>query len=75
MSRKSIHVVTSPSGGWAVRKSGATRATRTFETQAAAIVYGKDAAKKVTGELFIHRPNRLIRERNSYGSDPHPPKG
>lgn len=75
MSKTSVHVVTNPGGGWAVRKSGAIRASKTFETQAAAITYGKDVAKKATGELFIHRPNGLIRERNSYGNDPHPPKG
>lgn len=75
MAKASIHVVTNPGGGWAVRKPGATRASKTFKTQTAAIVYGKDAAKKATGEFFIHKSNGLIRERNSYGNDPHPPKG
>jgi Uncharacterized protein conserved in bacteria (DUF2188) len=63
--------------GWRLGrpKVGGARASKTFESQAAAIVYGKGAAKRATGELFIHRPNGLIRERNSYGKDPHPPKG
>ena len=26
-------------------------------------------------ELFIHRPNGRIRDRNSYGNDPYPPLG
>lgn len=75
MSKKSIHVVTHPNGGWAVRRSGAARASRTFVTQSAAIDYGKDVAKKATSELYIHRPNGLIRDRNSYGNDPRITKG
>jgi hypothetical protein len=72
---KGRHVVPSPSGGWSVRASGAARATKTFPTQADAIHHGKTLAKKDKGELFIHRADGTIRERNSYGNDPHPPKG
>jgi Uncharacterized protein conserved in bacteria (DUF2188) len=75
MTSATYHVVTKTDGGWAVRKSGAARASKTFETQKAAIRYGKDIAKKSAGELFIHETNGLIRARNSYGNDPHPPKG
>lgn len=72
---KGRHVVPSPSGGWSVRASGAARATKTFTTQADAIQHGKALARKDKGELFIHRADGTIRERNSYGNDPHPPKG
>lgn len=72
---RSRHVVPSATGGWSVRASGAARATKTFETQAAAIQHGKALAKKDGVELYIHRSDGTIRERNSYGSDPRPPKG
>jgi hypothetical protein len=71
---KGKHVVPSPSGGWSVRTSGASRASKTFDTQAAAIKHGKALAKKEHTELYIHRSDGTIRERNSYGNDPHPPK-
>nr|WP_084389162.1 DUF2188 domain-containing protein [Fusibacter sp. 3D3] len=32
-------------------------------------------AKNQQSELVIHRPNGQIREKNSYGNDPYPPKG
>ena len=69
------HVVPRPHGEWAVRNTGAARASKTFNTQAAAIAYGRDAARKDGVELYVHRVDGTIRERNSYGKDPHPPKG
>ncbi|HEO6598511.1 TPA: DUF2188 domain-containing protein [Streptococcus agalactiae] len=51
---------------------------RTFlhtSTQAEAIKVATEIAKNQSSELFIHRPNGQIRERNSYGNDPFPPKG
>jgi len=35
----------------------------------------KEIAKNNQSELFIHRKNGTIRERNSYGNDPYPPEG
>jgi hypothetical protein len=72
---KNQHVMPSPKGGWSVRATGAARASKTFPTQDAAIRHGRNLAKKDGGELYIHRSDGTIRERNSYGSDPHPPKG
>ena len=69
------HVVPRPNGEWAVRNSGASRATRVFDTQAAAIKFGRNAAKKDGVEFYVHRKDGTIRERDSYGRDPHPSKG
>ncbi|WP_436355503.1 DUF2188 domain-containing protein [Brevundimonas sp. CEF1] len=69
------HVVPRANGEWAVRNSGATRATKVFDTQAAAIKFGRNAAKKDGVEFYVHRKDGTIRERDSYGRDPHPPKG
>jgi len=74
MSVKGQHVV--PSGGkWRVRKAGATRASGTYETQAEAVARGRELARNQGTELYIHGQDGRIRERRSYGNDPHPPKG
>ncbi|WP_454289608.1 DUF2188 domain-containing protein [Rhizobium arsenicireducens] len=36
---------------------------------------GHNAAQNQKTEMLIHGENGRIRERNSYGNDPHPPKG
>ena len=74
MAKAGQHVV--PNGAkWSVRKAGASRASGTFSTQGEAIARGRDVAQKQQTELFIHGRDGRIRERNSYGNDPHPPKG
>lgn len=74
MSKVSKHVVPNPAGGWAVKNSGATRASRTFDTQADAVKYGRTTAKKSHAELYIHGRDGTIKDKNSYGNDPLPPK-
>jgi uncharacterized protein YdaT len=74
MGRRGQHVV--PAGDkWAVRKAGSSRSTETFDTQSKAIERAREFAKKQRTELYIHGRDGKIRERNSYGGDPHPPKG
>lgn len=72
--RKNQHVVRS-GDQWAVRGEGNSRVTSKHETQAEAIEAGRRIAQNQKSELLIHGRNGQIRERNSYGSDPHPPKG
>ena len=36
---------------------------------------GREIAINQGSELFIHRPNGQIRDRDSYGNDPFPPRG
>lgn len=74
MSKKQdVHVV--PSGGrWAVKKQGAKRASSLHDTQSAAIETGREIARAGRAELVIHRPNGQIRDSDSYGNDPNPPK-
>lgn len=75
MAKTGQHVVRSSSGGWAVKKAGSSRATSTHSTQAEAIEAGTRIARNQKTELYIHGRDGRIRERNSYGNDPHPPKG
>ena len=74
MSQKNQHIVPHPKG-WAVRGAGNDRATSVHPTQRQAIDAGRDIARNQGSELFIHRENGRIRERNTYGKDPFPPKG
>jgi len=69
------HVVRNPKGGWSVRESGASRATRVFDSQADAVRFAKELSKRQGGDLFVHRSDGRIRERDSYGRVPFPPKG
>ena len=71
---KNQHVVPH-NGGWAVRGAGNVRITRQFDTQRQAYDYGRQTALNQQSELFVHNRLGRIRQRNSYGNDPHPPKG
>ena len=71
--KRDYHVV--PSGqDWAVRREGSTRASSRHRTQQDAIQDGRDLARKGRTELVIHRKDGTIRDSDSYGPDPHPPK-
>lgn len=69
------HITPHPNGGWQVKSAGASRATVVKETQAQAYQIGRQIAINQKSELFVHNKQGQIRERNSYGSDPCPPKG
>jgi alkanesulfonate monooxygenase SsuD/methylene tetrahydromethanopterin reductase-like flavin-dependent oxidoreductase (luciferase family) len=61
--------------GWAQRGEGNDRVTRTFDRQEDAISAARDTAKRERSELIIQGEDGQIRARNSFGNDPHPPKG
>lgn len=70
---KNLHVV--PRGEkWAVEREGAQRASKIFPTKKEAEAYAREVAKREGGEVITHNEEGKIRERESYGKDPHPPK-
>jgi hypothetical protein len=71
---KNQHVVPR-TGGWAVRGEGNRKDTRVFPTQAGAIERARGLARNQRSELVIHGRDGTIREKNSYGKDPLPPRG
>ncbi|WP_437193941.1 DUF2188 domain-containing protein [Planctomicrobium sp. SH527] len=73
MTKKDYHVVPQAEG-WALKREDAQRASSLHPTQADAIAAGKQLAKQEKTELVIHRPNGQIRDSDSYGNDPNPPK-
>lgn len=74
MSGKNQHVVPHEDG-WAVRGAGNSRATSVHDTQRDAIDAARGIAQNQGSELLIHGRDGRIRERDSYGGDPFPPKG
>ncbi|MCA3757317.1 MAG: DUF2188 domain-containing protein [Phenylobacterium sp.] len=64
-----------PDGKWESKREGAPRATKVTETQAEAWTHSKQKAAEAKGEALLKGRDGKIRERNTYGKDPHPPKG
>ena len=74
MGKKNQHVV--PHGNeWAIRGAGNSKYTLIVDTQLEAIEIARGIAQNQNSELFIHNRQGHIRERNTYGDDPNPPKG
>lgn len=74
MTKRNQHVVPR-SDGWAVKGAGAERASSVHATQRDAIETAREIAQRQGTELLIHGRNGQIRERDSFGNDPFPPKG
>lgn len=73
MAKKNQHVL--PLGnGWAVKGEGSKKFTVITETQRDAITVAREIAKNNKSELVIHGKDGKIRDKDSYGADPNPPK-
>jgi len=64
-----------PDGKWGTKKEGASRDSRVFDTQQDSWDYTQDKARESGGEAYLKNKKGKIRERNTYGKDPYPPKG
>ncbi len=73
MAKKNVHVVKNDDG-WAVKKEGNGRASSVHRTQQQAIDAGRVAAKAERSELVIHGRDGRIRDKDSFGPDPFPPR-
>jgi hypothetical protein len=71
--KRDIHVVPHKDG-WATKKEGAGRAGSVHPTQSAATERAREQAKRERTEVVIHRPDGRIRDSDSYGNDPIPPR-
>ena len=70
---KNIHVVPRDQG-WAVRREGSSYDTSTHHTQEEARQAAKQIAINERSEVVIHGRDAKIRDRDSYGNDPFPPR-
>jgi Uncharacterized protein conserved in bacteria (DUF2188) len=76
MQQQSQHIVPDQHGGWSVRKTGASRATRIFGVQNDAIEFAKHIAQREGSPIYIHSkdgtilsrissmPSRILRKRS-----------
>jgi len=63
---QSVRHVVKHEGGWAVKKSGSTRATKVFSKQSSAIVEAKRYAKNDSSAIVVHGKNGKIRQVHRY---------
>ena len=67
------HVV--PSGkSWQVKGEHCQRATKNFNKQSDAIAFARKIAQNNNSELVIHGRDGRIRDKDSFGNDPCPPR-
>ena len=73
MSKKNQHVVPHDDA-WAVKGEGNSRVTSAHDTQRDAVKRAREIARNQHGEVVIHRQDGTIRDKDSYGNDPFPPR-
>lgn len=73
MIKKDQHVIPS-SGSWAVRRTGAERATRLFATQGEAVKHARVIARKEHAALYIHKKDGTVLSKDSYAKPADSPK-
>lgn len=59
---------------WAVKKEGQAKPVSIHRTQAAAEEKTKQMAKNAEVEAIYHKRDGTIKDKDSYGNDPCPPK-
>ena len=62
-------------GQWGVRGEGNPRLTSVHRTQGDAIDVARTISQRQQSELVIHGRDGKIRDKDSHGHDPYPPKG
>jgi hypothetical protein len=73
MAKDNVHVI--PRGdGWAVRRDSAKRDSFHLRTQAEAEMRARRIAARERVEVIIHRADGAIRDSDSHGRDPNPPR-
>ncbi len=73
MPKTNYHVVPREDG-WAVVGDNKEKAASLHDTQKDAIERGKELARNNQSELVIHGKDGKVRDKDSYGNDPCPPK-
>ena len=68
------HVFENTNSKWSVKKSGTEKAIKIFNSREKAIAFAQEKSKSERNDLVIHSKDGRIRSRDSYGSDPFPPK-
>ena len=69
MSPKSQHVIRNIKGGWSVRQTGASRASRVFASQADAVRFARGLARREQTDVYVHDRDGSVREKDSYAGE------
>ena len=72
---KDQHVIRRGVHLWAVRGAGNSRDTSLHPTQESARLAARTIAKNQKSAVLVHNINGQIRQKNSYGNNPFPPRG
>ncbi len=72
MSKKNFHSVPWH-GDWAVKKEGVKNPVSIHRTQSVSEDKVHKLAKQAEVEAFYHDRHGIIKDRDSFGNDPHPP--
>lgn len=74
MANNDYHVVPNHGDGWNVRRSGAKAPAGNYPTQREAMDAARKLAQRSGGERVTHGRDGRIRQKESYGNDPCPPR-
>jgi hypothetical protein len=66
MDEKDQHVISRGSGGWAVLRTGAWRASKVFSTQGEAVEHARGIARKQQAALYVHKADGTVMSKESY---------
>lgn len=72
--RKTHHVVPNSGGGWDVKRGGAERASKHFDTKKEAESWGREVSRNQSSEFIVHKKDGSIQHSDSHGNDPMPPR-
>jgi len=75
MGRDTHRVMPHKDGGWQIKRDGDERASHRGGTQSELIDTAREISRNQGTELQIHRRDGTIRQSDSHGNDPYPPKG
>jgi hypothetical protein len=65
----------SAGGRWSVRRTGAERASKVFDSKDQAVRYAGEIAKRDGSDLYIHRPDGLVHLKFTYTASNTPVTG
>ena len=75
MARDTHRVLRNDGGGWKVQRDGSERPSHVVSTQREAIDIAREISINQGTELQIHGRDGRIRQSDSHGNDPFPPRG
>lgn len=60
---------------WKIKNTENAKVSRYSDTKKEAVDIATKFSKNNNSELFIHKKDGSFENRNSFGNDPHPPRG